>query len=154
MEQYNEALSACEGVLQKDAGNVKALYRAGRVLSHLGEMENAVAKLQKALALNPDDKAIQIELKKVSKKRDHTLQKEKAMYRRMVGTDTASQRTLAHKEKAWVSITSYTAHTDFIAYSFIGTIAIHGHCRYCCCPCYGSCILLHPKTRLQLIPAD
>lgn len=102
MEQYREALSACESVLQKDGDNVKALYRAGRVLGHMGEMENAVAKLQKALALNSEDRAIQIELKKVLKKRDRTLQKEKAMYRRMVGTDTGNRRNV-HKKKAWVS---------------------------------------------------
>ena len=102
MRQYNEALSACESVLQKDSNNVKALYRAGRVLSHLGEMESAVAKLQKALTLSPQDKAIQLELKNVSKKKALALQKERAMYRRMVGTDTASSKTSSHRDSTWV----------------------------------------------------
>lgn len=101
MGQYSEALSACENVLQKDSKNVKALYRAGRVLCHLGEVEDAIAKLQKALTLHPQDKAIQMELKKTLKKKETTLKKEREMYRRMVGTDGPVRNTV--KDSAWVS---------------------------------------------------
>ena len=101
VEQYSEALSACQRVLEKDSDNVKALYRAGRVLGHLGEMEKAIAKLQKALTLHPQDKAIQIELNKVTRKKEHTLQKEKKMYRRMVGTDAPHKKKL--QRDVWVS---------------------------------------------------
>lgn len=104
MQQYREALSACESVLQKDNNNVKALYRAGRVLSHLGEMDSAVKKLQKALTLSPQDKAIQLELKNVSKKKAHTLQKEREMYRRMVGTGNTSNKN-SRTDSSWVSST-------------------------------------------------
>lgn len=99
--QYSEALSACQRVLEKDSDNVKALYRAGRVLGHLGEMEKAIAKLHKALALHPQDKAIQIELNRVTKKKEQTLQKEKKMYRRMVGTDAPHKRRSQRDVHVW-----------------------------------------------------
>lgn len=104
MKQYREALSVCESALKKDPNNVKALYRAGMALVHLGEMEDAVVKLQRALVLNPEDKTIQTELKKAIKKNERTLQEEKELYRRMVGTQPlpkSSPSTTSHSS-SWV----------------------------------------------------
>lgn len=103
MKQYNEALKACESVLQKDVNNIKALYRAGRVLAHLGEMERAVSQLQKALSLNPQDKTIQTELNRAVVKKERALQKEKEMCRRMMGTDISLSKSSPHKDSTWAS---------------------------------------------------
>lgn len=94
---------ACESVLEKDPENVKALYRAGRVRSHLGDMKDAVASLQKALSLSPDDKTIQIELQRILKKKEETLKKEKEMYRRMVSGPSQNKQAHSSKEKFWVN---------------------------------------------------
>lgn len=105
IKQYREALSACEKVLQKDADNVKALYRAGRVLAHIGELDDAVSKLKKALSLSPQDTTIQTELKRTIKKREQSLKEEKKMYRRMLDPTPAlphAQKSSSHKD-AWVS---------------------------------------------------
>lgn len=122
MKQYNEALKACENVLKKDGNNIKALYRAGRVLAHLGEMEKAVSQLQKALSLDPQDKTIQTELKRAMAKKERALQKEKDMYRRMVGTDTSSSlsKSSTHKDNTWASaVLSHCSHiTLYLLYIF------------------------------------
>lgn len=84
-------------MLVAEGDNVKALYRAGRVLSHLGELDDAVAKLKKALSLQPQDKTIESELKRAQKKKEQSLQKEKEMYRRMVGTDPKPSKSSSMK---------------------------------------------------------
>lgn len=111
VKQYRQALSACEKVLEKDPDNVKALYRAGRVLGHMGELEDAVKKLQKALSLSPEDKTIQTELKRTFKKKEQTLRKEKEMYRRMMEPTPPQNKLQPHRE-AWVSHTSHCLHLD------------------------------------------
>ena len=88
-----------------DGNNVKALYRAGRVMAHLGDMEDAVDRLKKAQSLQPQDKTIENELKKAIKKKEHSLKKEKAMYRRMVGNDPKPAKSSPSPKptNAWVS---------------------------------------------------
>ena len=86
---------------------MKALYRAGRVLAHLGEWQQAVAKLENAAALDPDNKVVQTELQKTIKKREAATKKEKEMYRRMVGgatKETKSKNTpTLYGDSSWVS---------------------------------------------------
>jgi hypothetical protein len=119
-------------------------------MSHLGEMEKAVGKLQRALTLNPQDKAIQIELKRVLKKKDHTLRREKAMYRRMVGTDTLSHMK-KHQDSTWVSFSVALAGNNNLYFTPVGPNTIYGYCRCSCCHRHGYCLLIHPKTNHQLI---
>ncbi|XP_077373761.1 FKBP prolyl isomerase 16 [Festucalex cinctus] len=65
LEQYNEALHASRDVLALDPNNVKALYRAGKILSDLSEYKEAMELLKKALKLEPTTKAIHAELSKL-----------------------------------------------------------------------------------------
>ncbi|XP_061677481.1 FKBP prolyl isomerase 16 [Syngnathoides biaculeatus] len=65
LEQYNEALHASCDVLALDPNNVKALYRAGKILSDLSEYKKAMKLLKKALKLEPTTKAIHAELSKL-----------------------------------------------------------------------------------------
>jgi len=109
-ENYSEALSACESVLQLDADNVKALYRAGRVLSLLGEWHRAIGKLERAAALDPDNRVIQTELQKTCRKKDQAQKKERDMYRRMVSGSVspkskaaAAKTVTATEQLSWVS---------------------------------------------------
>lgn len=100
-------------MLQKDSSNVKALYRAGRVLAHIGEMEDAVTRLQKALSLSPQDKTIHTELQRTLRKRDLALQKEKAMYRRMIDPHQ-SKKSTAQGENTWPWVRGFTHNKTLI----------------------------------------
>ena len=84
---------------------MKALYRAGRALGLLGEWRKAIGKLEKAAALDPDNRVIQTELHKISWKRDVAEKKERDMYRRMVsGSPKNTAKTGSTTEPSfWVS---------------------------------------------------
>ncbi|KAG7521577.1 peptidyl-prolyl cis-trans isomerase FKBP8-like [Solea senegalensis] len=56
LEQYDEALHTSRDVLTLDSNNVKALYRAGKLLSDKSEYKEAMELLKKALRLEPATK--------------------------------------------------------------------------------------------------
>ncbi|KAI3370715.1 hypothetical protein L3Q82_007272 [Scortum barcoo] len=68
LEQYDEALHASRDVLTLEPNNVKALFRAGKLLSDKGEYKEAMELLKKALKLEPATKAIHVELSKLVKR--------------------------------------------------------------------------------------
>lgn len=81
-----EALKAVQNVLKWDPNNIKALFRCGKITASMGDYATAVESLQKAADLSPDEKFIQTELQSVIKKRSKSIEDEKALYRRMIGT--------------------------------------------------------------------
>ncbi|CAI7996314.1 Peptidyl-prolyl cis-trans isomerase FKBP8 [Geodia barretti] len=90
VERYKESQETCQKVLEKEPENVKALFRYGKVLAIRGDLSEAVKHLQKALELNPDERAIQVELQKAQKKKDRVEKEEREMYRRMVSNPPKS----------------------------------------------------------------
>jgi len=80
---YENALSSCQKVLVKNPRNSKALFRSGLAFAGLGDMENAETFLSKALEEEPNDKAIQIELKKIKQKQEQEKQKQRKIYGKM-----------------------------------------------------------------------
>lgn len=145
VKQHKEALSACQKVLSQDPKNVKALYRAGRVLSHLGETEEAVAKLKEASSLEPENTTIQSELQRAIKKDKVTREKERQMCRRMVGG--ASEIKGSPKEKLWVcGLHIMLSKCVSTLYTLAGSLALHGHSRSDSCHCHRSRLYLDSKT--------
>ncbi|KAM3609573.1 uncharacterized protein V6R79_017287 [Siganus canaliculatus] len=65
LEQYDEALHTSRDVLTLEPNNVKALFRAGKLLSDRGEYKEAMEVLKRALKLEPATKAIHAELSKL-----------------------------------------------------------------------------------------
>lgn len=86
MDENLEALKACQSVLECDPNNVKALYRRGKVASTMGDYDLAIDSFQKAISIDPDAKFIQAELQSVVKKKNKSIEDEKALYKRMIGT--------------------------------------------------------------------
>ncbi|XP_074533786.1 FKBP prolyl isomerase 16 [Halichoeres trimaculatus] len=68
LEQYDDSLRTSWDVLTLEPNNVKALFRAGKLLSDKGEYKEAMEVLKKALKLEPTTKAIHAELSKLVKR--------------------------------------------------------------------------------------
>ena len=63
--------------------NVKALFRSGQAFYAQGRVEKAKEYLNKAGAVDPNDKSIQQELQKIKQKEVEQKQKEKQLYSKM-----------------------------------------------------------------------
>ncbi|XP_036005843.1 peptidyl-prolyl cis-trans isomerase FKBP8 isoform X1 [Fundulus heteroclitus] len=68
LEQFDEALHTSRDVLTLQPDNVKALFRAGKLLSDKGVYDEAMEVLKQALKLEPTTKAIHAELSKLVKR--------------------------------------------------------------------------------------
>jgi peptidylprolyl isomerase len=80
MQDYASAATQAGEVLKKDATNVKALYRRAVARNHLGLPEEALADLNPALALDPENKPVKTEMAKSKKLIHDAKQKTKAAY--------------------------------------------------------------------------
>ncbi|XP_063928028.1 uncharacterized protein LOC135141104 [Zophobas morio] len=68
LKLYKKAIENCTKVLEKDSNNVKALFRRAQALSELSEELEAKQDLERAKELEPDNRAVAMELRKVLKK--------------------------------------------------------------------------------------
>ncbi|XP_076171361.1 peptidyl-prolyl cis-trans isomerase FKBP8 isoform X1 [Ptiloglossa arizonensis] len=85
-QAYDAALKSVQSVLSYQPQNVKALYRKGKLLHYKGEHTLAYQTLLQALKLQPETKAIQVELAILREKNAKDAQHEKNLYRKMLGT--------------------------------------------------------------------
>ncbi|KAL8616828.1 hypothetical protein ACOMHN_017865 [Nucella lapillus] len=83
LQDYDGALEHCKEVLEADESNSKAHFRQGQAYNGNKDFEQALASLQKAQALNPDDKGIKNEMQKVKRAVEEDRKKEKQLYSRM-----------------------------------------------------------------------
>ncbi|XP_025894617.1 peptidyl-prolyl cis-trans isomerase FKBP8 [Nothoprocta perdicaria] len=85
LDHYEAALKSCNLVLEHQPGNIKALFRKGKVLAQQGEYREAIPILKAALKLEPSNKTIHAELSKLVKKHADQKSVETEMYRKMLG---------------------------------------------------------------------
>ena len=76
-----------------------------QVLSLMGEMDEAVRRLEKAKSLDSEERAIQLELEMALQKRKVQQDKERQMYRRMMEGEKPAKQTSKGKshDNGWVS---------------------------------------------------
>ena len=76
-----------------------------QVLANMGELDEAVKRLEKAKSLDSEERAIQIELEKALQKRKAQQERERKMYRRMMEGEKPAKQTKVEKsqDNGWVS---------------------------------------------------
>jgi len=77
------AASCATASLKKEPTNVKALYRRGLARNHMGLAEEALEDLNLALAADPDNKAVSVEIAKAKKAIAEAKKKAKETYGNM-----------------------------------------------------------------------
>jgi FK506-binding protein 8 len=82
---FDKTIEHCQKVLDKQPKNVKSLFRLGQ--AYLGDknFDKAKETLLQAQELDPEDKGIQNELKKVKAKEEEIQKSEKNLYSKMFG---------------------------------------------------------------------
>nr|XP_046249040.1 FKBP prolyl isomerase 16 [Scatophagus argus] len=105
LEQYSEALHTSRDVLTLEPNNVKALFRAGKLLSDKGEYKEAMEVLKKALKLEPATKAIHVELSKLVKRQSggNDTQEWRAKPAEMLGENVAPFLIPSKKKPSGIS---------------------------------------------------
>ncbi|XP_066913409.1 peptidyl-prolyl cis-trans isomerase FKBP8-like [Clytia hemisphaerica] len=91
VKAYIMALQSLDIVLELEPKNVKALFRKGKCLEHLGKENAAFECMKKAAALDPENKLITQDLGRLQKRVAVTQQKEKQIYQRMFQQNTKQQ---------------------------------------------------------------
>ncbi|CAI5784169.1 peptidyl-prolyl cis-trans isomerase D [Podarcis muralis] len=81
--EWQDAIENCTKALAIDPTNTKALYRRAQAWEGTKDYDQALAELQKAQGIAPQDKAIQMEVQKVKQKIKNEKEKEKAAYAKM-----------------------------------------------------------------------
>eukprot|EP01117_Protostelium_nocturnum_P015657 TRINITY_DN608_c0_g1_i1.p1 TRINITY_DN608_c0_g1~~TRINITY_DN608_c0_g1_i1.p1 ORF type:complete len:337 (+),score=132.05 TRINITY_DN608_c0_g1_i1:167-1177(+) len=83
--EFQSALSFCDRVLGVQQDNVKALFRSAQAHDGLKDTPKAKELLTKAASLDPSDKAIQLELRKLKQKEEEQTKQQKQMFAKMFG---------------------------------------------------------------------
>uniref|UniRef100_A0A672UZ16 peptidylprolyl isomerase n=2 Tax=Strigops habroptila TaxID=2489341 RepID=A0A672UZ16_STRHB len=104
LDHYEAALKSCNLVLEHQPGNIKALFRKGKVLAQQGEFREAISILKAALKLEPSNKTIHAELSKLVKKHADQKNVETEMYRKMLGNPSTAGAPGKCKDKLRWSI--------------------------------------------------
>ncbi|KAF7244112.1 Peptidyl-prolyl cis-trans isomerase D [Varanus komodoensis] len=83
LSEWQDAIENCNKALAIESTNTKALYRRAQAWEATKDYDQALADLQKAQGIAPQDKAIQMEVQKVKQKIKQEKEKEKAAYAKM-----------------------------------------------------------------------
>lgn len=113
IEAYDAALKSVDNVLMCQPQNMKALFRKGKILHLKGENFRAYTIFLQVQKLDPQNKAVQQELSVIRGKTMKDVQKEKNLYRKMLGTKKEFTATKEVKKESKVKTTT-------IAWSIIG----------------------------------
>jgi len=80
LSDYTSAIAKCSKVLEADAENVKGLYRRGLARLRLGLLTEAKKDLMAAYKIDPENKPVKAELKKLKAAMAESKKKEKATF--------------------------------------------------------------------------
>mmetsp|Transcript_13149 Transcript_13149/g.29935 ORF Transcript_13149/g.29935 Transcript_13149/m.29935 type:complete len:185 (+) Transcript_13149:1-555(+) len=88
---WSEAVSACNEVLQRDSGNLKAHYRRAQALLRLRQLKEAQRSLHLLLKLDPENAAARRLLDEVKRRRGVDAQRSKEKVKQVVQAACAEE---------------------------------------------------------------
>lgn len=83
LKEYKQAEKLCTKVLEMDSLNVKALYRRAQAYINLVDLELAEFDIKKALEIDPDNRDVKLEYKKLKEKMKEYNKKDAQLYGKM-----------------------------------------------------------------------
>lgn len=83
LKAYKEAEKLCTKVLEMESMNVKALYRRAQAYINLADLELAEFDIKKALEIDPDNREVKLEYKKLKEKMREINKKDAQLYGKM-----------------------------------------------------------------------
>ncbi|XP_075217180.1 peptidyl-prolyl cis-trans isomerase zonda isoform X1 [Lycorma delicatula] len=87
IKAFDTALQSVDNVLRCQPNNVKALFRKGKILGEKGDVEQSIAILRQALAVDPNSDATKKELERMSSLHKKHSKQERNLYKKMLGTN-------------------------------------------------------------------
>ncbi|CAO2840586.1 unnamed protein product [Amaranthus hypochondriacus] len=83
LKEYKQAEKLCTKVLELDSMNVKALYRRAQAYGNLADLELAEFDIKKALEIDPDNRDVKLEYKRLKEKMKEYNKRDAQFYGKM-----------------------------------------------------------------------
>ncbi|KAG1715005.1 Peptidyl-prolyl cis-trans isomerase FKBP8 [Nymphon striatum] len=119
IKAFDAALKSSDNVLQFQPHNTKALFRKAKAYKGKGSRENCIKLLRRAIKYDQDSVEIQQELSIALNEQKKFNDKEKQMYRKMLGLENLV------KEKSKKKVNFWTVAVGTIAIAALGYFAAH-----------------------------
>ncbi|KAJ9169812.1 hypothetical protein P3X46_017962 [Hevea brasiliensis] len=84
LKEYTQAEKLCTKVLEIESRNVKALYRRAQAYIQLADLDLAEFDIKKALEIDPENRDVKLEYKKLKEKMREYIKKEAKFYGNMI----------------------------------------------------------------------
>ena len=98
---FDQALKSVNSALDLSPGNVKALYRKGKILAAKKDFVEAIECLKLAAQLEPESRLIAQELSSLAAKRKQEIANERKLYQKMLRVDPTSPTAMSEKQSNW-----------------------------------------------------
>lgn len=112
IQDYEAAEQACASALLIQPNNVKVLYRKAKAIMEkgAGDLDTAAKLMKKALQIDPNEKAIQNELQKLTSRIAKQNKSQKEIYQRMFnGKESVSNKNEKSYNRTWMWLTGAVA---------------------------------------------
>lgn len=98
---FDQALKSVNSALDLSPGNVKALFRKGKILAAKNEFAEAIECLKLAAEKEPDSRLIAQEISSLAAKRKQEIANERKLYQKMLRVDPSSSSALRKDQSNW-----------------------------------------------------
>jgi len=122
-KNWSLAVNACSSAESFDPLNFKTLLRKAKALNQMGNAEDALSVLKKAVKVDPENKEAQNILAKISKKLTAQKEAQKKMCERMFGGGTSNQLNKSDNDSSlfhWKSPLVYGSSAVLVAAVLLG----------------------------------